>query len=106
MEKPHSSPQLKAFYLPNWLPSFLKVDLVPSIPDKVGLYIVLVALGLLLIGLGSYLKLNNLWIFEPQASTYEECVADGFPVLLTYPSQCVAHGRTFTQKTPTHKLSP
>jgi len=46
-------PQLTAdgSYLPSWLPGFFKVDLAPSIPDKVGLYIVIAAVVLL--GLGS-----------------------------------------------------
>jgi hypothetical protein len=102
-KSPHVQPNNS--YLPRWLPPILKTDLAPSIPDKVGLYVVLVALALLIIGGVTYLKLNNLSIFA-FPSTYEECVAQGNPILLSYPSQCTSNGRTFIQPTSSQSANP
>lgn len=60
--------------------------------------IVVAALGILIAGVGT-------WFFFSAPKTYsgitsyEECVAAGYPVLETYPEQCkIPDGRTFTHK--------
>lgn len=59
--------------------------------------IVIIVLGVLVVGLGSWLVVRTFFPPAPAVDSYAECVAAGYPILETYPEQCrTPDGRTFT----------
>ncbi|HRN90104.1 MAG TPA: hypothetical protein PK543_00250 [Candidatus Saccharibacteria bacterium] len=58
----------------------------------VGAILVLVLVAVVIF---AYLKTPN-----SKISSYDECVAAGNPVMLSYPPQCSANGKTYVQDAP------
>jgi len=52
---------------------------------------------ILAFGLIAYLIKNENQTKQTAITTYEECVAAGYPIMESYPEQCAANGKTFTR---------
>jgi hypothetical protein len=63
--------------------------------------IVLILISLVLLSVGSFViwKQNNQ---KTSINSFAECVSAGNPVMESYPEQCAAHGKTFSN--PDQKL--
>ncbi len=52
---------------------------------------------IILIGAGAYIYRNYFTTPEQSINSFEECVAAGNPVMMSYPGQCSAGGQTFIE---------
>ncbi|MBP9670061.1 hypothetical protein KBD75_01520 [Candidatus Woesebacteria bacterium] len=69
---------------------------------------ILLLISLILFAIYAYLyTINNPTISPKDISTFEECVASGYPIMESYPEQChVPGGSTFTRVTTDESPTP
>lgn len=53
--------------------------------------LILLVCSLVLFSIGIYIVRSN----KPSINSFEDCVAAGNPVMLSYPAQCSADGKTY-----------
>jgi hypothetical protein len=65
-----------------------------------GIIEIIIGLALLgMIGAGGWFIWNKYQSTNVTVDSYETCAAAGNPILETYPEQCVANGKTYTNPT-------